>query len=57
MQKRRPGMGGVDLLGGDHAFPTQNRRCLQANEAMRTRLNWHMKLSPYPAIVRRRAAL
>jgi|GEM_PF-6528993 len=47
MQKRRPQGDGAVLLGGERDCPTENRQILQANEAMRARLNWLLRLRPY----------
>lgn len=38
MQNAAPEGSGVVLLGGEHASPTHNRPILQANQAMRARL-------------------
>ena len=35
-------------IAADTSSPTPSRRKIQANEAMRQRLNWLAKLAPYP---------
>lgn len=52
MQKRRPQGDGAVLLGCEHDCPTENRPILQANAAMRTRLNWLLGIHPYGMEVR-----
>ena len=47
MQERRPMGSGVVLLGGERPCSNRNNRKIQANAAMRKRLQWHLRMWPW----------